>query len=308
MQRLPSLNAIRSFVAAARAQSFTVAAQQLHVTQGAVSRMVQALEQELGVQLFNRNGRFINLTHAGQAYYQDVSQALLLIEEATHKLRHEQAGQALQLVVNSGFAIRWLMPRLPAFQQLYPHIDVHILGGEAEMAQATDQADLLIRYGTGNWPGVHCEFLPVGTLMGVVCAPALKARYELHSPADLSQGALLTHTPSNGFWAEYFAHFDLPAPDLGVAPRFYQLMLLAEAAMAGLGFALVPLFLFQQELDSGRLVLAVPHTFDSARGYCTTHAPGADSDAKIRLFKAWLHEQARQCQGQTEALWRHAGS
>jgi LysR family glycine cleavage system transcriptional activator len=140
MSRLPSLNAIRSFVAAARAQSFTVAAQELHVTQGAVSRMVQALEQELGVQLFNRNGRFITLTQAGQSYYEDVSQALLMIEEATRKLHQEQASVALQLVVNSGFAIRWLMPRLPSFQQQYPHIDVHILGGEAEMAQASDKA------------------------------------------------------------------------------------------------------------------------------------------------------------------------
>ncbi|WXL25455.1 LysR substrate-binding domain-containing protein [Ectopseudomonas mendocina] len=306
MHRLPSLNAIRSFVAAARAQSFTVAAQELHVTQGAVSRMVQALEQELGVQLFNRNGRFITLTQAGQSYYEDVSQALQLIEDATRKLHQEQANVALQLVVNSGFAIRWLMPRLPSFQQQYPRIDVHILGGEAEMAQSGDKANLTVRYGVGNWPGVICDFLPVGNLMGVVCSPGLKASRELHGPHDLLQGPLLTHTPSSGFWAEYFEHYGLPAPDLGVAPRFYQLMLLAEAAMAGLGFALVPLFLFQNELESGRLVLAVPHTFDSARGYCTTHAPGADSDYKVRVFKEWLMQQAQECHHQTEAVWRRS--
>lgn len=304
MNRLPSLNAIRSFVAAARAQSFTVAAQELHVTQGAVSRMVQALEQELGTQLFNRNGRFITLTQVGQSYYQDVSQALQRIEDATRKLRQIQAEEALQLVVNTGFAIRWLMPRLPLFQQRYPHIDVHILGGEAEMAKATDKGNLMIRYGEGNWPGLVCDFLPVGRLMGVVCSPGLKASRELKGPEDLLDGPLLTHTPSNGFWAEYFSHFGLPAPDLGVAPRFYQLMLLAEAAMAGLGFALVPLFLFQNELENNRLVLAVPHTFDSARSYCTTHLPGADSDYKVRVFKEWLMQQAEDCRLQTEAVWR----
>ncbi|QCY14748.1 LysR substrate-binding domain-containing protein [Pseudomonas sp. MPC6] len=307
MDRLPSLNAIRSFVAAARSQSFTAAAQELHVTQGAVSRMVQALELELGIQLFNRNGRFITLTQAGQTYYQEVSLALQRISDATRKIRQEEAGQALQLVVNSGFAIRWLMPRLPAFQQQYPNIEVHILGGETDTANTTDNAQLIIRYGNGVWPGMNADALPVGTLMGVICSPQLKASRELNRPADLLQGPLLTHTATarSGFWGDYFASFGLPQPQLDLAPRFYQLLLLAEAAMGGLGFALVPLFLFQPELESGRLVKAIPHTFTSTRGYYATYPPGADHDLKVNVFKRWLMQQAEQSRLHTEALWRY---
>jgi LysR family glycine cleavage system transcriptional activator len=307
MERLPSLNAIRTFVAAARSQSFTTAAQELHVTQGAVSRMVQALELELGILLFNRNGRFITLTPAGQRYYQEVSLALQRIAEATRALRQDEASQALQLVVNSGFAIRWLMPRLPSFKQRYPNIDVHILSDDTETGDAAEKADLIVRYGNGHWPGMTAHALPVGTLMGVVCSPTLKASRPLNGPIDLLNGPLLTHiaTTRSGFWGSYFQSFGLPEPDLGVAPRFHQLLLLAEAAMAGMGYALVPLFLFQNELENGRLVQAIPHTFESSRSYYATHLPGMDHNHKVQVFKHWLMQQAALCHSQTEARYRH---
>lgn len=308
MERLPSLNAVRSFVAAARLQSFTAAAQELHVTQGAVSRMVQALEQELGLQLFNRNGRFIALTQAGQGYYEEVSHALDLIATASRKIQQAERAQALQLVVNSAFAIRWLMPRLPAFQRKHPSIDVHILSSEAESGTHAETSQLTIRYGKGNWPGISAEALPLGTLMGVVCSPELKATKTLNSPSDLLGRPLLTHTANadTSFWAEYFTHYGLTQPNLDLAPRFHQLLLLAEAAMGGLGFALVPLFLFQAELNAGRLVLAVNQTFTSARGYFVTHASGAAHDYKVRVFKQWLMRETHDCHQQTEAIWQTA--
>lgn len=306
MERLPSLNAVRSFVAAARLQSFTAAAQELHVTQGAVSRMVQALEQELGLQLFNRNGRFISLTQAGQGYYEEVSHALDLIAAATRKVLETQGAQALQLVVNSAFAIRWLMPRLPAFQRMHPNIDVHILSSASRPDELAETSLLTIRYGKGNWTGTRAEALPLGTLMGVVCSPELKASQTLTSPADLLGHSLLTHTAStdSSFWAEYFAHYAVEQPELGLAPRFHQLLLLAEAAMAGLGFALVPLFLFQTELESGRLVLAIDQTFTSERSYYATQTSGATHDHKVQVFKRWLMQEAAECHRRTEAIWQ----
>lgn len=309
MSRLPSLNAIRSFVAAARSLSFTAAAQELHVTQGAVSRMVQALELELGVPLFNRQGRFISLTPKGERYYQEVSLALDSIAQATCTLRQEHEDQALQLVVNSGFAVRWLMPRLPALQRQYPNLNVHILGGDTDDIQSVQKADLIIRYGTGNWPGMVAESMSVGSLMGVVCSPELKRSRTLATPTDLLAGPLLTHkaTTDGGFWGEFFKHFALPVPDMRVAPRYHQLLLLAEAAMAGMGFALVPLFLFLPELERGRLVLAIPHTFESPRDYYVTHAPELQRDQRVHVFKRWLAQQVQACNEECALRVRDAG-
>lgn len=144
--------------------------------------------------------------------------------------------------------------------------------------------------------------------MGVVCSPELKATKTLNSPSDLLGRPLLTHTANadTSFWAEYFTHYGLTQPNLDLAPRFHQLLLLAEAAIGGLGFALVPLFLFQAELNAGRLVLAVNQTFTSARGYFVTHTSGAAHDYKVRVFKQWLMREAHDCHQQTEAIWQTA--
>jgi LysR family glycine cleavage system transcriptional activator len=302
MDRLPSLNAVRYFAAAARLQSFTAAARELYVTQGAISRMVQSLEQDLGVQLFTRNGRTITLTPAGRAYHQEVQAALHRIAEATRRARGATGSEALALIVNAGFATRWLVPRLPAFQRKHPDIHVDILGSEADEHTYASRVQLTIRYGTEAWPGWVATRLPVGSLLGVVCAPSLLPAGPLHRPEELNGRPLLSYTgASRDLWPDYFASYGLPLPDLGHAPRFYQLLMLAEAAMSGLGFALVPLFLFAPELQSGRLVQALPQKFESEKGYFVTHPKGADLDRKVQVFKKWLIAEARHCAKRTES-------
>lgn len=288
MERIPSLNAVRYFAVAARLRSFTAAAQELNVTQGAVSRMVQSLELELGCPLFARNGRFIQLTPEGESYRQKVSVALAMIEEASNAVRQTRDDASLSLIVTTGFATRWLVSRLPGFRNSHPDIQIEILGNDPDDAGYGQQADLAIRYGAPPWPGVEETRLPLGEL-GVVCAPELVAMDALTVPADLISKPLLTHTAeARDLWAEYFEHFGLPRPDLGRASRFNQLLMLAEAAISGQGFALVPLFLYEAELKSGRLVKAIPQTYNARRGYYITHAKAADNQRRIRLFKKWL--------------------
>lgn len=289
MDRFPSLNAVRCFAAAARLRSFTAAARELNVTQGAVSRMVQTLEHDLGVQLFTRNGRFINLTPVGEHYHQEVSAALNRIGAASSLVRRSAGGEALSLIANAGFATRWLVPRLPDFQRRHPDIHVDILASEADEQAFRSKAHLTIRYGAGPWAGCVTTRMPLASVLGVVCAPALHTPKTMHGPAGLIGQPLLAYTgASRDPWGDFFEHFGLPAPDLGLAPRFYQLLMLSEAAIAGLGFALVPLFLLEPELRSGRLVQAIPQTFDPDRGYYITHDPGADHDRKVKVFKKWL--------------------
>jgi LysR family glycine cleavage system transcriptional activator len=295
MERLPSLNAVRYFEATARHQSFTAAAQELSVTPGAVSRMVQALEEELGAPLFTRNGRFIALTSVGVAYQKDVSVALGRISTASQRVRDSTTDEALSLIVNAGFATRWLVPRLSDFQRLHPKIHINILGGEADEKAYGHQAQLGIRYGVAPWPGSVATRLPIGRLLGVVCSPELAAASgSLQGPKDLIGKRLLAYTSgSRDPWQDYFSHFELPIHNLSTSRRFYQLLMVAEAANSGLGFALVPLFLFEAELASGRLVQAIPQTLESERGYYITHTKRADSDSKVLLFKKWLIAAAR---------------
>jgi LysR family glycine cleavage system transcriptional activator len=292
MNRLPSLTAVRYFAVSARWLSFTAAANELHVTQGAVSRMVQALERELGVQLFNRNGRWISLTPAGELYYEKVSQGLRQIEDAGTLVRKAAQEDTLSIEVNEGFATMWLVPKLHDFRSRHPDILVNLLGNALD--PAGESAALAIRYGTPPWPGCVATRLPVNAALGVVCSPQLQQLKRLRRPDDLSGCPLLAYTGGKrDYWKEYFEKLDLPVPDLAKALRFPQLLILKEAASSGLGFALVPLFLVESELEAGRLVHALPQTVEPAHGYYVVHQKGADHDERIHAFKKWVIAKAK---------------
>lgn len=289
MTRLPSLHAVRCFAVAARLESFTAAARELHVTQGAVSRMVQSLEEELGVQLFTRNGRFISLTPTGRAYCQEVSEALDQIRAASQRVRQTSAIEMLVVMASAGFATRWLVPRLQQFQRQHPTIQVALMSNEAQEPGMVTQGHLKVRYGTPPWPEMEATRLPIDATLAVVCSPQWRESNVLRGPEDLVGQPLLAYTgETRDLWREYFQHFGLAPPNLGQVPRFYQLLMLTQAAVSGLGLALVPLFLIEPELQSGRLVQAIDETFLPKRAYYVTHPKGADLDQKVRLFKEWL--------------------
>lgn len=284
MSRLPSLTAVRYFSVAARTLSFTAAAQELHVTQGAVSRMVQSLESDLGVQLFERNGRWITLSAAGERYHREVADALQRIADASEALRQAAQDQALAIAVNDAFATLWLVPRLHDFQHRHPQVRIEILANEARPASG-----VAIRYGTPPWTGLVATRLPVLDSLGVVCAPQRQDAGRVLRPDDLTRQPLMAFSAGKrDYWLDYFEALDLPPPDLSQAQRFAQILMLREAAIAGLGYALVPLFLIEADLDAGRLVQVLPQTVKPAHGYYLTYPKGADTDAKFKAFSGWL--------------------
>jgi LysR family glycine cleavage system transcriptional activator len=291
-RRLPSLNAVRSFDAAARHLSFTLAARELCVTQGAVSRMVQALEAELGVALFLRLGRNLELSSAGAAYHPLIMDALERIAAATRSVRHLDGGGVLSISVLPTFAMRYLVPRLPKFQQKHPDILVDITTAERLVNFVNEPIDVGIRYGRGQWPNTEATlFMPED--VGVFCAPSLLQQGPpLRGPKDLSGHRLLQHSTRPEAWARYFAANDLAPPDLTRSPAFEHFFMIIEATAAGMGVAVLPEFLVADELASGRLVRPYDATFRNEGAYYIVHAPGAGRTRKIRLVKEWLLEEA----------------
>ena len=288
MKRLPSLTAVRYFEVAARLQSFTAAAAELHVTQGAISRMIQTLEEQLEVRLFERNGRWISLTPVGRTYHEQITVGLNHIAEAGSRLKESTDQSTLILSVNVGFTL-WLVQNISEFRAKYPDIQVDVLAEELKELDYDAPVHARIRYGSPPWPGFDSISLTDTTLAGVVCSPRMKQQGKVNEPADLLTAPLLSVAGAREEpWQNYFEHYGLQMPSLGKAPRFLQMLMMREAAMSGLGFGLVPLFLFQQDFRDGRLVQAIPHTCRIHHGYHLLYRKGEDLNPKLKIFRKWL--------------------
>lgn len=291
--RLPSLNALRCFVVAGRCLSHTAAAAELGVTQSAVSRLIRTLEEDLGLALFERQGRGLALTAAGVAYHRQIAAAMEQITLATASLRHSHGSGMVTINVQPTLGMRWLVPRLDGFQQRHPGILVNVVAGDGPVtAAALGPGSLAIRYGDGRFPGLEVTRLR-GEEIGVVAAPGyLRAAPPLTGPQDLPRHRLLRHTTRTDAWGRYCAAFGLPPPPPQNTPQnapwFEHFYLLAQAAAAGLGLALIPLFLIAEELDSGRLTLALPDLYHPPEAYYLLHPPGADQSQRVRAVKSWL--------------------
>lgn len=300
MKRLPSLTAVRYFEVSGRLQSFTAAAAELHVTQGAVSRMIQTLEEQLEVRLFERNGRWIALTPAGKTYHKQITAGLNQIAEASQRLTESAGKSTLTLSVNAAFGTLWLVPNMGDFRARHPDIQVDVLAEEQKDMNDAAGVQAVIRYGPPPWPGYDSMVLLGHTEVGVVCSPHLKQLAKVKKPADLLTRPLLrfSSVQGNDPWEDYLEHYGLKMPDLGKSPRFLQVLMMREAAIAGLGFALVPLFLFRQDLREGRLVQAIPHTDQSRHGYHFLQRKGEDLDPKVKTFRKWLVARLRATVGE----------
>lgn len=171
-RRLPPLNALKAFEAAARHLSFTRAAEELFVTQAAISHQIKALEEYLGIKLFRRKNRSLLLTEEGQGYFLDIKDIFTSISEATDKLLARSAKGALTVSLQPSFAIQWLVPRLVKFSERHPDIDVRIKAVDMDEGSLTDDVDVAIYYGRGNWPGLRADKLHTEYLIPV-CSPLL---------------------------------------------------------------------------------------------------------------------------------------
>jgi LysR family transcriptional regulator, glycine cleavage system transcriptional activator len=290
MRRLP-LAAIEAFVLAAETLSITKAAAVLGLSVPATSRRVQALEAELGIRLFRRLHRALELTAAGAAYHARLAPAFAEIRTASETARRGRNAQVLRINLLQSFAASWLMPRLPRFHAAHPAIRVELQTETAMLdLAARDDVDVAIRLGKGPWPGLAATRLMTPALFPV-CTPAL-ARC-LRQPADLARFAWLgsSHLPHS--WSEWTAAVGHAKLKPVRVQNFDNLQLLYEAALGDLGVALGIEPIVAPYLADGRLVAPFPERVRRSRAYWLVCRRTESNRPAIRAFRRWAVAEAR---------------
>jgi len=290
-RKLPSLNALRAFDAAGRHLSFTRAAEELFITQGAVSRHIRALEDELGVELFVRKPRALELTAAGLTYLSTVREAFELLVEATRALDRREDRRTLTVSLLASFAVHWLVPRLGRFAERHPAIELALEPTIQLVDLATEQVDLAIRYGAGGWPGVDQVALMSEELFPV-CSPGFLAEHPIGSPRALLALPLL-HASTALDWQVWTEEMKL---DLAAAPRqtrLHDYNIVLQAAVAGHGVAMGRRVLISALLADGSLVRPVTESVRDRLGYYVLTARARRDDPAIAAFRGWLLDEAR---------------
>lgn len=288
MQRklLPSTSALAAFDAVARLGSFSAAADELALTQGAVSRQVSALEAQLGVQLFDRNSRGVSLTEDGQAYFKPVRDALSSIRTASLRMVTKIPDNRLSLAILPTFGTRWLLPRMPAFVAEHPEITVNFASRIGQFDFEREGLDAAIHIGQPDWPGAQCTFLMHETV-APVCSPAFLSAHPIAEAKDLLAMPLIHMASRPGAWDHWFESLGIGGL-FSHGMRFEQFLSVAQACTAGLGIALMPLFLIRPELESGQLVEAFGHRIQSPSSYYLASPLGVRSPAPVAAFSQWL--------------------
>ncbi len=290
-RHLPSLKALRVFEAAARHLSFTAAAQELHVTQAAVSHQIKALEAFLGVDLFRRLNRGLMLTEEGQAYLPSVRRAFDLLREATERLMERDESGTLTVTVLPSFGARWLVARLGRFRAAYPDIDVFVKP-TAEIVDFTrENVDVGIRYGRGQYPGMRTDRLMSEELMPVCSPDLVEGPHPLREPGDLLHHTLL-HDESHGDWRTWLLAAGVEGVDPTRGPVFTDSSMLVQAAVAGQGVALARGVLAADALAAGRLVRPFELGLPTEYAYYIVCPESKAERPKIVAFREWLLAEA----------------
>ncbi|MCU9953302.1 MULTISPECIES: transcriptional regulator GcvA [Burkholderia] len=286
-RRLPPLNSLRAFEAAARLGSFTLAADELCVTHGAISRHVQQLEGWLGRPLFERHNRRVELTDAGRAYLAEVGASFDRIALATAQHFGHAQQRVLRVSAPATFSLRWLVPKLSSFQVAHPTIEVRLSTSNEPIEKLRDKVDLIVRGGPQAIDGyVAEEFLSEVRLP--VCAPKLLEGRPLHTPADLAGFTLLHAATYPGMWPEWLAAAGHPnlVPRHSLTLEHFYLTL--QGALDGLGVAMGPIALVADDIAEGRLVQPFSEPALPPWRYFTYVASARAADDAVRAFKDWL--------------------
>lgn len=287
---LPSFSLLAAFEAAARTGSVTAAANELGLTQSAVSRQISALEKQLGVPLFRRERQTIRLTLAGDGYAREVREALRRISNASLNLRAHPQGGTINLAVLPFFGARWLAPRLGQFLDKNPGIAVNLVSRLEPFDFRFDSIDAAIHFGEGRWPGAELTFLMKERTVAV-CSGEFRQRYGIERACDLLEVPLLHLNSRPDAWENWFAAEGARFGNLH-GMLFDQFMTIVEAAASGMGAALLPAFLIMPELESGRLVRAVDTAERDTGNYYLANPAERESYPPFAVFKRWLAEEA----------------
>jgi len=295
-RRLPPLNALRAFEAAARHLNFSRAADELSVTPGAVSQQIQNLEDYVGVALFKRTPKGLLLTDPAQIALPALREAFDRLAEAASMLTAAVDGRRLTVTVPPSFASKWLLPRLGDFETQHPDVDVWVSADNEINDFASGEVDLAIRYGSGRYAGLETIRLMHETVLPVA-SPALLETQPLEAPADLANQVLLHDgspdaDPSCPDWTMWLAARGVKGVDGSRGPRFNQSSLVIEAAVGGRGVALAKRTLAQADLDAGRLVVPLQIATAVDFAYYLVHPKTKGRLPQVKAFIAWIGQQA----------------
>jgi LysR family transcriptional regulator, glycine cleavage system transcriptional activator len=305
-RRLPNLNALRAFEAAARHLSFSRAADELCVTQGAISRQIRALEVELGVLLFRRMTRAVELTELGRDFLPAARDAFDRVEQATLELTKSATNKLLTVSVLPTFAMRWLTPRLHRFSAAFPEIQIRMITSILPVNFGKDQVDVAIRVGhlpdtpsrhdrpridlemVTDWNSVHADMLLPDVLIPV-CAPSLlSSRGKPTTPKDLLKFDLLHMASRPNAWPDWFRSFGIELPASRPRAQYGHFFMAMQAAIEGQGVALVPRALAEYDIVAGRLVTTNVEAAESDGAYYVLCRRQQRDASPIRQFRRWV--------------------
>jgi LysR family transcriptional regulator, glycine cleavage system transcriptional activator len=309
LRQLPALNAIKAFEAAARHESFSRAADELFVTHGAVSHQIRALEAELGIALFERDGKRVRLTEAGGRYAKEVRAALMALAEATRSVRAGDRERRLVVSILASFAARWVTPRIGPFIERHPEIDLEMLSTNALTDFARDDVDAAIRLGFGRYPVLHVEPL-LEEVFFPACAPTLNGGALPKTPAELANYPLLRS--DDELWRPWFDAAGIASvaePKRGVL--YQDSSNLLQAAVDGQGIALVRRSLAMHEIAAGRLVRLFDIDGPSPWAYYFVCPPRSLQIPRVQAFRNWLFDEVERFQslyGRACAAGRHGAA
>jgi LysR family glycine cleavage system transcriptional activator len=289
---IPSIGELTSFVVAAQHGSFTRAAGELNLTQGAVSRQIRELETHLGIRLFERIRQRVVLTDAGKMYLSQVKKALDDLADATLRVASFSNSTTLNLVALPTFAARWLVPRLPNFQKANPKIMVHITARQAPIDSALEPFDAAVFHGASHWPGTISQYLMDDDIVAV-CSPKLNARRAIKTPADVVKFPLVHKMGKPNRWAEWMAEVGIASDGLLHGHACQNFAMVAQAAVAGLGIALLPRYLIEDDIAAKRLEIVADEFVDIATSYYLILPETRASASAVQAFAKWLTAEAR---------------
>jgi LysR family transcriptional regulator, glycine cleavage system transcriptional activator len=294
LRQLPALNALKAFEAAARHESFSRAADELFVTHGAVSHQIRALEAELGVALFMRDGKRVRVTDTGRRYAGQVREALNQLAHATQEIRAGDRDRRLVVSMLSSFAARWVTPRIGRFIEAHPQWDVELQSTNQLTDFTRDDVDVAIRFGYGHYPGLHAELL-LDEIFFPACSPNFRGGKLPADPQEIAKLPLLRS--DDELWRPWFdaaGLTDLPEPKRGVL--YQDSSNLLQAAMDGQGIALVRRSLAMHEITQGRLVrLFKDIDGPSPWRYYFICTPQRLETERVQAFRAWVFDEVARC-------------
>ena len=294
MKRLcPTIHELLAFDAVARCDSLTQAASTLCITVSAVSKQISSLEDFVGRQLLQKNGRGVGLTAHGRVYWQKVAGSLRALEAATFEMQSgDGVAGVLTLASVPTFLTKWLIPRLPNFRKISPSVTLSFsqhLGPLEEMPWGVDAA---IRYGNGEWPGVVAEYI-AGKEFVLVASPDLTAADRIRQPADVPGNTILHHEGAMNAWQQWATSHGIASSRVQPGPRFAQYSAVIQAAVSGLGVALVPHILVIEELADESLVVPCGETITVAQGHYLCFRPDRSNLPALAEFRKWILSQGR---------------